>query len=302
MVSSNAYIWFGIPGASMQWVPAPQAGFQRNWIGNNQTIALDDGRQFINSTAQKHSQFVGSYFGRYDNPDGINIDVFADFASGFYGSGPICFANPYALQRNLFAPQWASPGMLIPQGWSSPVYGTPAFSGVAPTNGRPKTAALYSIPTSQSPNAAYTSASKYNHYIAIPPNMTLYIGYTGGTWGTGGVFVQPYNASDNSLATAVTLSPMGYTATSHTNATFAGSSYNAVRVFFGKTDTTANSGVTVDSMMARLYPTGSTPPATYNHVPGQGNLGLAIVGDSIAETYNYNGISKSLNLTLEEVI
>lgn len=301
MVSANSYIWFGIPGSSMQWVPAPQSGFQRNWIGNNQTIALDDGRQFINSSAQKHSQFVGTYFGRYDDPNGINLDVFADYASGFYGSGPITFANPYAFQRNLFSPQWASP-MLVQQGWASPGYGTPTYSAVSATLGRPTTAATFTIPSAQTLNVPYTSANKYNHYIAIPPSMTLYLGYAGSVTGTGAVFVQPYTTA-NALGTATTLTPLSGTATTQTNATFAGSTYSAVRVFIGRTDSSTASTVKIQSMMARLYPTGTSAPTTgYNHVPGQGFLGLDIVGDSIAETYVYNGITKTLNLTLEEVI
>jgi hypothetical protein len=300
MVSANSYIWFGIPGSSMQWVPAPQAQFQRNWSGNVQTLALEDGRQLINSSPQKHSQFVGNYFGRYDDPNGINLDVFADYASGYYGSGPIVFANPYAFTRNMFAPNWASP-MLIQQGWGSFGYGLPTYSTVSSSLGRPKTAATFTIPSNQVAYTPWSGANKYNQYIAIPPNMTLYVGASGTSTGTAYVFIQPYNASDNSLGPLLNLALLSPTAATQVNATFSGATYNAVRVFIGAQSSVAST-ITLTNMMARLYPTGSSPSLAFNHVPGQGNSGLAIVGSALSEVYLYNGISKSLSLTLEEVI
>lgn len=299
MVSSNAYMWFGIPGSSMQWVPAPQAGFQRSWSGNNVISALDDGRQYVTTSAQQHSQFTGSFFGDYNDPNGVNIDIFQAYASGFYGSGPICFANPYAFQRNLFAPNFATPG-LVRFGWASPL-GTTGMSFGTQTVAAGRSPYTTTATMTGTAYLPLSSTARYNQYIAIPPGYTLYVGWSGSATGTAGFLVQPYNASDNSLAASSMLTPLSITGSTQTNASFSGSTYNAVRIFATRTDG-STSTISVNSMMARLYPTGSTAPTSYNHVPGQGNLALRIAGDAIPETYNYAGVKKSLNLTLEETV
>lgn len=297
MVSSNASIWFGIPGRSMQWVPAPEAGFQRNWANTNVVNQLHDGRQSITASAQTHSQFVGTYYGDYSTAaNGMGIDVFHAYASGFYGSGPIAFANPYAMQQNLFAPQWASPG-LARYGWTSMLAGTLSWPTLNVAAGRSVTG--LTGPLTMPAYLPYISA-RYNHYIAIPPGYTLYLGWSGSATGTGTVMMQPYYATDNSLAPVQTLTPLSPTAAAQTNATLNGNTYNAVRIYMSRTDS-STSTITLNSMMARLYPNNTTPPATYNHVPGQGQMQLMIMGNTIAETYNYAGIKKSLTLTLEEV-
>lgn len=303
MVSSNAYMWFGIPGQSMQWVPAPKAGFQRNWKGNVDTIALEDGRQVIQSSVQRHQQFTGDFFGDYSDPSGVNIDVFNQFAAGFYGNGPIAFANPYDFQRNLFAPHWASPA-LVEQGWAPPTsinpIAPPTFGPITGTHpdGRPNRYAQYNITTTA--YAAASSANQYNQYIAIPPGYQLSIGASGVASGAGAIVVQPFFAADNSTDAVSVLNLIDYNSNTHMNATYSGSTYNAVRVFLSRTSE-VNSAIVLYSMMAQLTPIG-IPASPLSHIPGQGNLGLRIVGDAIAETYNYGGIQKGLNLTLEEVV
>lgn len=286
----------------MQWVPAPKAGFQRNWTGNVESLALEDGRQAINVSAQKRTQYVGDFFGDYSNPDGVDIDVFNAYASGVYGRGPIVFANPYAFRQNLFAPHWANPA-LVEQGWSplvnfvttsSPVvFGTSAASG-----GRPTRYALYDI--QNTPYTATSSANQFNQYIAIPPGYILNVGASGQASGTAGVVVQPFLATDNSADNVTMLTLLDPTGSTHVNATFDGNIYNAVRIFLTRTDR-SDSTLLLSSMMAQLVRSG-TPLGNISHVPGQGSLGLKIVGSAIAETYNYGGMQKGLNLTLEETI
>ena len=304
MVSSNAYMWFGIPGKSMQWVPAPKAGFQRNWTGNVETLALEDGRQAIRVSSQKHQQFVGDYFGDYSNPDGVDIDIFHSYASGFYGRGPMVFADPYAFHRNMFAPHWASPS-LVEQGWAaqtdSQMTSPPVFGSVDPTGGfgRPSRYCQYQITTT--PYAPSTSLNQHNHYIAIPPGYTLNLGMTGIYGSSGAVIVQPFFAADNTADVITIMTPLEYTSSQQTNLQYDGDTYNAVRIFFSRTTTADDASVLIFSMMAQLWQNGY-PMSPSTHVPGMGHTGLKIVGSSLAETYNYGGLQKGLNLTFEEVI
>jgi hypothetical protein len=297
----SSKVWFGIPGVSMQWAPAPHAGFQKNLQRHIEQIDLESGRRYNVASPQWYTSFQGDFYG--DASDLAGIDIYNKYASGFYGSGPLIFADPYAAQSNLFAPHWASP-MLSERGWdalTSPLQLVPVSYGALPSQGtwgRPGRYVSYPVVTSV--GEAATSANQHNHYLAIPPNQTLYVGVSGDATGSGAVMVQTYD-TDNAANTPIRMPLINYADSTQMNMTFPGSSYSAVRIFLSRTSGD-DARVALYSMMAQLWDSRLTPDLDAYHQAGQGHLGLQIVGDAIAETYQYNGVKKGLSLTLEESV
>lgn len=283
-------IWFGIPTVKMQWCPAPKAGAQVSNIGSVQTMAFENGGADVVRSSQTRKQYTFNFAGPSKDLDGIS--VYSKYASGFYGSGLIYFADPYSFETNLFPPAWASPG-LIEQGWESIYSIQPTFTNTATNSySQPRRSATFTIGVVQNTPRAY---------IPIPPDHTLNIGASGSVLtGTAVVSVRPIN-TDGTLATAVNLTLLDPTASTRMNATFAGSSYQAVYVELGRT-TSAASTISLTSMMAQLYKTGTSPVLPTNHMYGEGHTGLVFTDEARVENYTYiDPPRKGMNTTLLEV-
>jgi hypothetical protein len=288
-------IWFGIPGQHMQWCPAPLAGAEAANVNHVASIAFENGGSDVARSKQYRKQYTFSFTGLAEELDGIG--VYNKFASGFYGDGLFYFSDPYAWETNLFSAGWASPG-LIEQGWENIYDTTPTFANTTANNyNQPLRTPTWSVTSSA--NAVPATANGVQ-YIVIPPTHTLNIGVTGSATGTAVVRVVPIN-TDGTNGTAVDLTLIGATSATRMNATFAGSSYQAVKVYITRTDT-STSTISIVSMMARLVETGKSLTLTGNHMPGEGHTGLEFSDDARVETYTYMyPPRKGLSTTLVEV-
>lgn len=277
---SSTQIWFGIPGQHMQWCPAPLAGAQASNVNFVESIAFENGGADVSRSKQYRKQYAFSFTGLAEELDGIG--VYNKFASGFYGDGLFYFADPYAFETNLFSAGWASPG-LIEQGWENIYDTTPTYADVSTNSyNQPKRKATWSVTSTA--GAAPTTANGVAT-IPIPPTHTLNIGASGAKTGTAVVRVVPIN-TDGTDATAVDLTLLTDTSATRMNATFAGSSYQAVKVYITRTTTDAST-LTLTSMMAQLVETGKSLTLTGNHMPGEGHTGLEFTDDARVETYTY---------------
>ena len=273
-------IWFGIPGVKMQFCPAPRAGATASNIGYVETMAFENGGAAVARSMQTRKQYAFTFNGPSKDLDGIS--VYTKYASGFYGSGLIFFADPFAFETNLFAPAWASPG-LIEQGWENIYDVTPTFSATSSNvYSQPVRKATWSVTSAA--NAVPTQANSVA-IIPIPPTHTLNLGASGAATGTAVVRVVPIN-TDGTNATAVDLTLLTDTSATRMNATFAGSSYQAVKVYITRTST-ATSTITLTSLMAQLYLTGSSPVLPNSHLAGEGHTGLMFIDDARVENYTY---------------
>jgi len=289
-------IWFGIPGVKMQLCPAPAAGAQVSNVGFVQTMAFENGGADVVRSSQTRKQYTFNFNAPSKDLDGIS--VYSKYASGFYGDGLIYFADPFAFETNLFPPAWASPA-LIEQGWENIYNVTPTFSATSSNAySQPIRKATWSVTSAA--NAVPTAANGVA-YIPIPPTHTLNIGASGVlVTGTAVVRVVPIN-TDGTNATAVDLTLLTDTSATRMNATFAGSSYQAVKVYITRT-TTAASSITITSMMAQLYLTGSSPVLPTSHMHGEGHTGLIFTDEARVENYIYiDPPRKGMNTTLLEV-
>jgi hypothetical protein len=292
---SSTQIWFGIPGTKMQLCPAPLINSQVSNVGYVETIVFENGGADVTRSAQYRKQYQFQISGLFDEVDGIG--VYNKYASGFYGDGLIYFADPYTFETNMFSAGWASPG-LIEQGWEN-IYDTvPTFANTtANIYNQPPRTATWAVTSSAN---AVPTTNNGTQYIVIPPTYTLNIGVTGSATGTAVVRVVPIN-TDGTNATAVDLTLIGATSATRMNATFAGSSYQAVKVYITRTST-SSSTISITSMMARMVETGASLTLTGDHMPGDGHTGLSFADDARVENYVYiNPPRKAMNTTLLEV-
>lgn len=297
MSNVRTHIWFGIPGVKMQWCPAPLAAPEASNINFVESLAFENGGADVSRSKQYRKQYAFSFSGLSEELNGIG--VYNKYASGFYGDGLFYFADPYAFETNLFPAGWASPG-LIEQGWQSiSDSSTVVYQNTSANSyNQPPRKARFTI--SQTANSVPVKSNSIVR-IPIPPTHTLNMGVSGAaTTGTPVVRVVPIN-TDGTDASPVDLTLLTDTSATRMNATFAGSSYQAVKVYFTRT-TTASSTLTITSMMARLVETGSSLTLTGNHMPGEGHTGLEFLDDARVETYTYMyPPRKGLSTTLVEV-
>ena len=289
-------IWFGIPGVKMQFCPAPAAGATASNLGYVETMAFENGGGAVARSFQTRKQYAFTFNGPSKDLDGIS--VYTKYASGFYGSGLLYFADPFAFETNLFPPAWASPG-LIERGWENIYDVTPTFSATSSNiYSQPVRKAAFAVTTTA--NAVPTQANSVA-IIPIPPTHTLHIGASGSVvTGTAVVRVVPIN-TDGTNATAVNLTLLDPTLSTRMNATFAGSSYQAVKVYITRT-TSGASSISLTSMMAQLYLTGSSPVLPNDHLAGEGHTGLMFTDDARVENYTYiDPPRKGMATTLLEV-
>jgi len=281
-------MWMGIPGVHMQWVPCPLIDSTVTRTRFVESVKYQSGGGDVSRSKQYQMQYNFNFNAPAHELDGI--DAFNRFASGFYGDGLIHIAHPAAFETNLFPAAWASPG-IIETGWKNIYSTTPTFDNtVSNIYNQPKRSATWSV--AGDAGTMYKKAT-----IVIPPTYTLSIGASGAATGAAVVRVQPYNA-DGTEAATTDLTLLSASSPTRMNTSFDGSTYQAVDVYITRTSSAASS-ITITSMMAQLYKTGTTPSLPANHYQGEGSTGLEFMDDAIVETYSYmypprKGISTTL--------
>lgn len=308
-------IWFGTEGdanypSHFEWLPCPRPGMQRSRhtrvVGSN----LDNGGYAQSAPTGSSLGYTLDVIGEAHGLGGI--DLYNQYATGFYGTGRFYFADPMEFDNNLFPAHWAAPG-LAEQGY--PSIGTYDYNGPLPvtysaTNttavtsfNAPTRSVTYSNLTVNTPNmtrdggpfprAAYT-------IIPVPPGYELRVGFSGAQTGTARV---QYSSSMSTGFTALT--PIAVTTGNQMNTTLA-TPASGFYVFTLQGGTTTGSTLTINSMMAQLWPTGTSPATTPMFIAGGGHSGLAFTDDARVETYNfmdrdravhYKGLSTELRET-----
>lgn len=227
------------------------------------------------------------------------LEPYKRLRHGSYGTGLVHFSHPQAKRVNLFSPHWAEPGLLEVGDWPD-IYDTaPSFSNVSANSySQPLRKATWTITNT---NVAPT-ADAATFIIPIAPDETLHLGASGAATGTAVVRVVAHNiAAGSSAASSLTL--LSDTASTRLNASFAGSSYDYVEVYFMRTSGAAST-LTITSMLAQLWPTGDSVTLTGNHRHGEGQTGCRFAGDVWSErdiTASEDVELKSAGFTLLEV-
>lgn len=314
-------IWFGTEGDTQypprfEWLPCPKAGMTatRNQWKNG--LTLDSGGYAQTSAPDWHLSYEIEVFGEAQYLQGL--DVYNRYASGMYGNGKMYFANPMEYSTNLFPSNWASPGMME-KGWASiSAIAGPAFGFVEPnfspqatyTNADTASVAANGIPDR---SVTVTGLTTGNNFISlrnntgyprvpyciipVPPGYNLSVGWTGSVVsGTGAV-----RYSSTPTGTGVALTPIAETSSTRLNTilTTPSSGYYAFWLDSGATST---SSISINNLMAQLYPATDPLPNPLRFIPGMGHTGLVFNDDARTESYSYldgqrhlKGMSTSLS-------
>ena len=288
-------LWFGIPETKMQWVPMPLIDSDFTRSGFVETSKFENGGGDARRSAAHQKVYEFNLTAPYNGSEGLN--VYNKFASGFYGSGLIQFADPYCFESNMFPAHWASPG-LIESGWPNIYTVDPTYANTASNSyDQPTRTATWHISGSV---ATAPTETRSTVTVPVPPDYTLHFGASGSATGHGVVYYQTI-AADGTLGTPTALTLLSATSSTRMNASVAGSSAVAVRFFLGRTSS-SSSTISITSMMAQLWPTGVSPTLTGSHIAGEGHTGLIFTDDARTESYVYiDPPRKSLSTTLLEV-
>ena len=111
------YMMFGNE-LNMQMVPCPATGMSVSRSRYVESLAFQTGRKNIHGT-NSFAKTFSMEFPVQEASGATGLDVFSEYASGFYGSNdayPVYFADPMHYDTNLMPEHWASPG-LSEQGW-----------------------------------------------------------------------------------------------------------------------------------------------------------------------------------------
>lgn len=265
------------------WVqaPAPGAGFAAEGFSSSMKYANGGGSVRNSKGAHLEYDFTWNSLTRDQIAD------IEDYAYGLYGDGLVYPVDPYAMDRNLFSAQWASPKITAEDG--IPLTGVVRPSKVLINDmslGYPMYAAAYSITAGQ---------AKRKFYLPVPSGYTAWVGCHG-LVNARGLIVQPtLNGVASGGTTAVPT--LAVNNSTRFSASFVGGSINGIDI---SVDTTATTTLTLCGLMLQLLPTG-TAPATGGFISGRGNSGCEFEGKPTRSVYSIPGESIGLKAKLVEV-
>lgn len=306
MVAST---WFFGTTQKMTTLRLPSTGMGRKRVGYSQDLQFENGGGDVyRPSTQTHFEYDVSY-GLWEASGPSGLDVYSDIAAGLWGTPVVYFADPMYYDVNLFAPNFAAPG-LAELGWKS-IGGAaqaliPSYAATA-ANTLNQPIRTPTFTTTSLASGAMVPEGYGTQIIPIPTGMTLWLGVAGTFSGQGVIRVESWLNGAATPAASANLTMVGPTSTTRLNMSIAATAANYVRI--GISNSGAGAGtISPTSMMAQLWPTGVTPTTTGNFQSGQGNNGCKFTTDALAETYilrddfGRNVHYKGLAFGLKEII
>lgn len=273
-------VWFGTKGA-MQWIPAPAVNMG---MGKNGFAARAD---FLNggSWTRRSKTSAKSYSLSWNLASRGDLQPVMDFADGLYGSGPVYFSDPFAMDRNILPAWCAAPYMNAYDGpWLAGGVRPTLQSNGGSTNGYPVESAIYVL-NSVSPTQEV--------FVPVPPGYTAYIGAHGSVVsGNPVVTLTSYSTSAGGPATNLTL--LSSTA-APTNATVSGDTYLGFSLKLGATSAGT---LKLDGIIAQVLPNGAVSPSG-GFISGQGSSGMSFTSQPVLT--GYNAVMDKVGVTAELV-
>lgn len=259
-------VYFG--NATKQlWIPAPKTGLSASTGAYFNDAQLLNGRAFVKRSKANHRRFSPAWTGPL-NATSVNdsLHTIKDYFDGIYGDGPFYWLDPFAVESNLLAPNWASP-MLSGNGWGEvSTVGTAALVDTAANTRN------YPYKSLQLTFDASVQESTESFRIIIPEDYRLHFGWHGAVdSGDATIILRCYDR-DTGATTDVATEPLAVTTTVRTNTQVRGRDYSMVDIIVK--NTTANSSVIeIAGMIAQVLPElGSVEQGDF--ISGRGTSGL----------------------------
>jgi len=259
-------VYFG-NSVKQVWIPAPKTGLSASSSAFFSDSQLLSGRAFVKRSAANHRRFNPAWTGPL-NADSVSdsLHTIKDFFDGIYGDGPFYWLDPFAIDTNLLAPNWASP-MLSVGDWGS-------ISSIG-------TAALVDTPANTK-NYPYKSlqltfddvadaSTKFARFI-IPTGYKFHFGWHGEQEsGDATIILRAYDRDDNSPTDFDTV-PLAVTSATRTNKSISGTAYSMVDVII-ENPTASESVISIAGMIAQVLPEADAV-AQGDFISGRGTAGL----------------------------
>jgi len=268
------------------WIVAPKTGLNATASNYTQTTDLLNGRSFVKRSMGSSRKFSASWFGPMNSGDiTTSLQTIKDFADGVYGSENVYWLDPFAMDKNILAPHWASPG-LAGKDWPALSTATPTITTLAGTsnvyaNNFPQTYATYTY--------AAGATNKFVDII-IPSGYYFHFGWHATAAGVSGFSAPGFNITKYSRATNLPVLSGGLPdfpvsllagGTTRTNYSVDGTTYSRVRISFGLSSSGSTSIVGV---IAQILPTNTATTGAF--ISGGGTTALQFGSDVNIEYYS----------------
>jgi hypothetical protein len=259
-------VYFGNANKQL-WIPAPRTGLDASPEGYFNQTQLLSGRAFQKRSAANHRQFLPTWVGSLNTEnENDSLHTIKDYFDGLHGAGPFYWLDPYAVETNLLAPNWAAP-MLSQAGWSSISTVGAATTVATATNTRsyPYEALRLTF------TASVQESTKVNRII-LPANYKLHFGWHGEqNSGDATIVLRCYPRSGGTAVDISTI-PIAVTSATRTNTQVNGDTYYMVEVLV-KNPSASTSVIDISGMIAQVRPETDTVP-TGSFISGRGTQGL----------------------------
>ena len=259
-------VYFG-NAVKQVWIPAPKTGLSASTNGFFSDSQLLSGRAFVKRSAANHRRFSPAWTGSL-NADSINdsLHTVKDFFDGIYGDGPFYWLDPFAIDTNLLAPNWASPMLSVGDWGSISSIGTAALVDTAAnTKNYPYKSLQLTF------GASIATSTKFARFI-IPTGHKFHFGWHGvQSSGDATIILRAYDRDDNSTTDFET-DPLAVTSAIRTNKSISGTTYSMVDVIV-KNPTASTSVISIAGMIAQVLPEADSVPQG-DFISGRGTAGL----------------------------
>jgi hypothetical protein len=194
------------------------------------------------------------------------LHTIKDYFDGIYGDGPFYWLDPFAIDSNLLAPNWASP-MLSQNGWES--ISSVGTASLVDTEANTRNYPYKSLRLSFS---ASVQESTQSFRIILPESHRLHFGWHGEQNSGDATIVLRCYDRDTGSATDVNTEPLAVTSSIRTNAQVRGRDYSMVDILV-KNTTASTSVIDIAGMIAQVLPELSSVEQG-DFISGRGTKGL----------------------------
>lgn len=264
----NGQVWFGTKG-NMQWIPAPAVDMQAGKAGYAGRADFLGGGTWVRRSKAASKTYSMSWNLQHRD----DIQPVLDYADGMYGDGPIYWADPFAMDRNMLPAYWAAPYI---NAYDGPVIlddtRPTLVNNTTSSNGYPVESATYRVTS---------TSNKPSIFVPIPPGYVAHVG-AHGTLVSGNASVTVMSHSTAAGGPTSNLTLLSRDSSTRTNYTASSADYLGVTISLGSASTGV---IRLDGLIVQVLPLGRSVPSG-GFISGQGTSGMSFVNQPTVSAYS----------------